>query len=149
MTGLEPGPGMGFFTTELARMVGPHGQVVAIDVQPRMLKGLRKRLQKTGLSGTVDVRLAAADSLGVQDLTHQIDFIFAYAVTREVPSRGAFFDQVATVTKLRARLLLVEPRGHVKPEEFEAELQDARRAGLVVTDRPSLPRGIAALLKRS
>jgi hypothetical protein len=66
-----------------------------------------------------------------------------------VPSRGAFFDQVATVTKLRARLLLVEPRGHVKPEGFEAELQDARRAGLVGTDRPSLPRGIAALLKRT
>jgi tRNA A58 N-methylase Trm61 len=40
MTVLEPGPGMGFFTTELARMVGPQGRVVAIDVQPRMLKGL-------------------------------------------------------------------------------------------------------------
>ena len=36
MTVVEPGPGMGFFTLELARLVGPRGRVVAIDVQPRM-----------------------------------------------------------------------------------------------------------------
>ena len=37
MTVLEPGPGMGFFTLELARLVGPSGRVVAVDIQPRML----------------------------------------------------------------------------------------------------------------
>jgi ubiquinone/menaquinone biosynthesis C-methylase UbiE len=35
MTVLEPGPGMGFFTIELARLVGASGKVVAVDVQPR------------------------------------------------------------------------------------------------------------------
>ena len=30
MTVLEPGPGMGFFTLELARLVGPAGRVVAV-----------------------------------------------------------------------------------------------------------------------
>ncbi len=28
---LEPGPGMGFFTLPLARLVGPKGRVVALD----------------------------------------------------------------------------------------------------------------------
>jgi hypothetical protein len=32
MTALGPGPGMGFFTLELARLAGPAGRVVAIDV---------------------------------------------------------------------------------------------------------------------
>ena len=40
MTVLEPGPGMGFFTLELARRVGPKGRVIAVDVQPRMIAGL-------------------------------------------------------------------------------------------------------------
>ena len=40
MNVLEPGPGMGFFTLELARLVGPEGRVVAVDVQPAMIAGL-------------------------------------------------------------------------------------------------------------
>ena len=32
MTVFEPGPGMGYFTVELARLVGPVGRVVAVDV---------------------------------------------------------------------------------------------------------------------
>ncbi|MBI5905164.1 MAG: methyltransferase domain-containing protein [Deltaproteobacteria bacterium] len=45
MTVLEPGPGMGFFTMELARLAGPTGRVVAVDVQPRMLEGVRRRAE--------------------------------------------------------------------------------------------------------
>jgi SAM-dependent methyltransferase len=55
MTVLEPGPGMGFFTTELARRVGESGRVIAVDLQPRMLNGLKRRLQKAGLADRVDV----------------------------------------------------------------------------------------------
>jgi ubiquinone/menaquinone biosynthesis C-methylase UbiE len=36
MTVLEPGPGTGFFTLELLRLVGKSGRVIASDVQPRM-----------------------------------------------------------------------------------------------------------------
>lgn len=49
MTVLEPGRGMGFFTLELARLVGPSGRVVAVDIQPRMLAGLRRRAARAGL----------------------------------------------------------------------------------------------------
>ena len=42
MTVLEPGPGMGFFTLELARRVGASGRVVAVDIQPRMLDRLKR-----------------------------------------------------------------------------------------------------------
>lgn len=54
MTVLEPGPGMGFFTLEVARRVGPHGRVVALDVQPRMIGGLKRRLAKAGLLDRVE-----------------------------------------------------------------------------------------------
>ena len=146
---LEPGSGMGFFTQELARKVGREGRVVAIDIQPRMLNGLRSRLQKAGLADRVDARLASADSLGIQDLAGKIDFILAYAVVHEMPSSRAFFDQAAAAAKSGAHLLIVEPKGHVTPEEFEAELEDAAQAGFATVDRPKLRRGTAALLERT
>ena len=49
MTVLEPGPGMGFFTLELARLVGASGRVVALDIQSKMLDGFKRRLTKAGL----------------------------------------------------------------------------------------------------
>jgi predicted methyltransferase len=32
MTVVEPGPGMGFFTFELAKLIGPSGRVIAVDI---------------------------------------------------------------------------------------------------------------------
>ena len=54
MTVLEPGPGMGFFTIELARLVGPSGRVVAVDIQPKMLDGLKRRAAKAGVADRVE-----------------------------------------------------------------------------------------------
>jgi len=91
MTVLEPGPGMGFFTLELARQVGTSGRVVAVDVQPRMIAGLKRRAAKAGVLERVDVRLAAPDSLGVGDLAGSVDFTLAFAVVHEMPAAGPFF----------------------------------------------------------
>src|SRR5512144_2327435 len=68
MTVLEPGPGMGFFTLEAARRVGPRGRVVAVDLQPRMLAALRRRAARAGLGDRIDAREARPDTLGVGDL---------------------------------------------------------------------------------
>src|SRR5512138_823129 len=72
MTVLEPGPGMGFFTLELARRVGPGGRVVAVDLQPEMLAGLRRRAARAGLEKQLDARLASATSLGIDDLAGKV-----------------------------------------------------------------------------
>ena len=49
---------MGFFTLELARLVGPEGRVVAVDVQPKMVEGLQKRARRAGLSDRIEARVA-------------------------------------------------------------------------------------------
>ena len=148
MTVLEPGPGMGFFTLELARRVGPNGRVVAVDVQPRMLGGLRRRAAKAGLLERLDVRLAARDSMGLADLAGKADFALAFAVVHELPAADSFFVEVAGALKPGAFLLFAEPTGHVKAADFEGELHAAVRAGLEVVDRPSIRRSRAVLLKR-
>ena len=149
MTVLEPGPGMGFFTLELARLVGNSGRVIAVDIQPRMLDGLRRRASKAGVLDRLDIRRALPDSLGLTDLTAVVDFTLAFAVVHELPAAAPFFQEVARVSKPGARLLFVEPSGHVKMPLFEAELQAARDAGFSFVESPSIPRSHAALLERA
>ena len=149
MTVLEPGPGMGFFTLDLARLVGPSGRVVAVDVQQKMLDRLKQRLAKAGFDGRVEARIAAAHSMGIADLEDSIDFVAAFYVVHEFPDAGRFFAEVAAASKSGASLLLAEPEGHVKKAAFEAELEAAFKAGFVIVDRPAIRRSRAALLKKS
>lgn len=149
MTVLEPGPGMGFFTLELARLVGPAGRVVAVDVQPRMLAGLRRRAARKGLQDRVVVRQAPPETLAVADLAGQVDFALAFAMVHELPVGTPFFAEVAATLKSDACLLLVEPSGHVPPEAFQAEVHTAARAGLRTVAHPSIWHSHAALLRKS
>ena len=148
MTVLEPGPGMGFFTLELARLAGPTGRVVAVDIQPRMLSALRRRSARAGLLNRIDIRLVSSDTMGLADLAGSVDFTPALAVVHELPSAERFFAEVAKASKPGAGLLIAEPVGHIKQGHFESELQAAIRAGSALEARPSIRRCHAALLTR-
>ncbi|MBC8457841.1 MAG: class I SAM-dependent methyltransferase, partial [Deltaproteobacteria bacterium] len=56
MTVLEPGCGMGYFTLPLARMVGPKGRIVAVEIQQKMLSALERRARKEGVLDRIDLR---------------------------------------------------------------------------------------------
>lgn len=148
MTVLEPGPAMGFFTLELARLVGGSGRVIAVNIQPRMLDGLRRRAAKAGLLERLDARLAGPNSLGLADLAGVVNFTLAFAVVHELPAAAPFFREVARASKPGARLLFVEPAGHVTVFHFDAELQAARDAGFVPVESPSLRRSRTVLLEK-
>src|SRR5271157_557258 len=148
MTVLEPGPEMGFFTLELARLVGCSGRVVAVDIQSRMLDGVRRRAAKGGVLCRIEARLASPDSLGIADLAGTVDFTLAFAMVHELPAAAPFFREVAQASKPGARLLLVEPAGHVTASHFDGELQAARDAGFTPVERPSVGRSRSALLER-
>jgi SAM-dependent methyltransferase len=149
MTVLEPGPGMGFFSLALARLVGPSGRVVAVDIQPRMLSSLKRRAARAGLLDRIDTRLAGPNSLGIADLAGAVDFTLVFALVHELPAVEPFFAEVAPATKLGAGLLFAEPAGHVKSADFEAEMGAAIHAGFELVERPAIRRSHAALLKRS
>jgi len=149
MVVVEPGCGMGFFTLDLARMVSPGGRVVAIDLQPRMLAGLRRRVARAGLTGAIDIRLAEPDRLGIDDLAGQVDFLLAFYVVHEVQDPAAFFAEVARALKPDGAALVVEPPLHVSRAAFESSLALAQRAGLVVARRPRIGPSKTALLARA
>jgi SAM-dependent methyltransferase len=147
MTVLEPGPGMGFFTLELARLVGPSGRVIAVDVQQQMISGLRRRARRAGLLDRIDARLVPPTSMGINDVEGAVDFVFAFAVVHEMPAPGPFFSQATRALKPDATLLFAEPAGHVDDQEFARELVAAAQAGLAVVTHPSISRFHTALLR--
>jgi SAM-dependent methyltransferase len=148
MTVLEPGPGMGFFTLELARLAGPAGRVVAVDIQPRMLEGLTRRAARAGLASCIQARLVTAGSLGVDDLAGQVDFVLAFAVVHEMPDPARFFRESAAALRAGGRLLLSEPRGMVGSDGFPRELALADAAGFRLEQSPAIPGNLSALLAR-
>ena len=146
MTVIEPGPGMGFFTLELARLVGPNGRVITLDIQARMLEVLRNRARRAGVSDRVETRLVTADSLGIEDMRGRADFFLAYAMVHEVPDPLRYFQQAHEALRPGGRLLFAEPKIHIAERLFSRELEFAVAAGFSILDRPSVRMSRAAVL---
>jgi SAM-dependent methyltransferase len=146
---LEPGPGMGFFTLEIARIVGPGGRVLACDVQAKMLAVLRRRAAKAGLADRIDCRQVAGNALPIDDVRGKVDFALAFAMVHEVPDPGAFFADLAAALRPGAHALLAEPGGHVTADAFSETLGVAREAGFIENERPTIRWSRAAVLTRS
>ncbi len=76
MTVADIGAGSGYYVVRLSPIVGPRGRVIAQDVVPEYLRGLRSRVRDLGLQNVVislgephDPRLPA-DSLDIAILVH-------------------------------------------------------------------------------
>jgi SAM-dependent methyltransferase len=149
MTVLEPGPGMGFFTLELARRVGPKGRVVAVDVQNRMIEALARRAARAGLDERIDARLANGNRLGIEDYAGKVDFALAFAMVHEAPNPAALFADIHDALKPGGKLLFAEPSGHVSVKSFESNLERATEAGFATGSRPTLGWSRAAVLVRA
>ena len=142
-TVVDVGPGIGFFTMPMGRLVGDNGQVIAVDIQEEMLAAISKRAIQAGLVNRVCLQLASPDSLNVKE---RADFILAFWMAHEVPDQGRFFAQLYAVMKDDGKFLLAEPKLHVSRVQFDAELHYAQKAGFKLLDRPDVPLSLAAVL---
>jgi len=107
-TVLELGPGPGYFTPEAARMVGPEGRVLCLDLQPGMLELLRTRLREREVT---NAHLVAADATRLPLADHSVDAAFLVAVLGEVPDRPAALVELRRVLRPGGRLSFVETLG--------------------------------------
>jgi SAM-dependent methyltransferase len=114
-----------------------------------MITSLKLRAAKANVFDRIYARVTSAETMGIGDLEGKVDFTLAFAMVHELPDARHFFAEVARASKQNARVLLAEPRGHVGDEGFEAELKAAATAGLVATERPAIPRSLAALLVKN
>jgi ubiquinone/menaquinone biosynthesis C-methylase UbiE len=146
MTVLEPGPGMGFFTLELARMVGPRGRVVVVDIQQKMLDTLAGRAKRAGVQDRIEARLVSGGGMGADDLAGKVDFILAFYMVHELPDREGFLAESRRALKPGGKMLLSEPVGHVTEKDFQETLDLALKAGFTIDSRPVIRRSRSAVL---
>ena len=148
MTVLEPGPGMGYFTLPLARMVGPSGKVIAVELQEKMLSALHQRAVKAGLSDRIELRKATSDSLGLDDLVGQVDFAAALHLVHEIPDQQSFFTQMWHALKQQGTLFVLEPRFHVSRKDFDQSISVAQEIGFKNDPSSSRKKGLEVLLTK-
>ncbi len=148
MTVLDVGCAMGFMSLPLARMVGPSGKVVCVDLQEGMLRRLGRRAARAGLADRVELRACGPESLALHGLEGTVDFALAFMMVHEVGDARRLFGEIHAALKPGAGLLLAEPIFHVPRRAFEAELESARLAGFSVASELSIPRSRGALLRR-
>jgi 2-polyprenyl-3-methyl-5-hydroxy-6-metoxy-1,4-benzoquinol methylase len=148
MTAIDIGSAMGFFTLPLARMVGEHGKVIAVDLQEKMISSLKRRVAKAGLSGRVETRICSSGSLGIDDLAGVFDFVLAFAVMHEMPDPESAFRAMAGALKSGGVLFLGEPTGHVNEAAFEKTTALAIVQGLEVAARPAIWHSHSVVLRK-
>jgi 2-polyprenyl-3-methyl-5-hydroxy-6-metoxy-1,4-benzoquinol methylase len=139
---LEIGPGMGYFSIPLARIVGERGNVIAADVQPEMLRALQKRAKRSGVEQRIITHLCSNDSLG---LNSPFDFILAFWMVHEVPSQLVFFKEIKSLLNPSGRFLLSEPILHVSRAMYEKTIETAESVGLILKERPKISLSRSAL----
>jgi 2-polyprenyl-3-methyl-5-hydroxy-6-metoxy-1,4-benzoquinol methylase len=148
MTVLEPGCGMGFFSLPLARLVGPGGRVICVDLQRKMIDGLRRRARRAGLLDRLETAVCGPSDLGAGGWTGRVDLALAIHVVHEVPDGGAFLQQIHAALRPGGTLLILEPKGHVSAPQFQATIAAAEAAGFVRGSAPPSSRGFGILLSK-
>jgi ubiquinone/menaquinone biosynthesis C-methylase UbiE len=143
MTVVDIGCGMGYFTIGLARLTGPEGKVIAVDLQQQMLDALGRRSRKAGVADRIVLHRCRKESLGVEDTA---DFALAFWMGHEVPDKSRFFREIFALLKTGGRFLLVEPKYHVTLRSFRQTAAVCRETGFRVLEEPPVALSHAFLL---
>jgi ubiquinone/menaquinone biosynthesis C-methylase UbiE len=133
MTVLDIGPGMGFFAIPAARLVGPSGRVIAVDLQAEMLKVLMKRAAKKGVAERITPYRCPADDIGPHT---NVDVAVAVWCVHEFPSQPALAEQVHRALTPGGKWLILEPKIHVTADAFAQTIAVVEHAGLKLDGRP-------------
>ena len=145
MTVLDVGCGPGFFSIEMAQMVGKSGRVIAADLQDGMLERLRDKIHRTELEERITLHKCPEGRIGISD---NVDFALAFYMVHEVPNQQEFFDEVRSILKPGGLVLIVEPPFHVSKRAFEETISKARNAGLTSVERPRVFLSKAVIVKK-
>jgi ubiquinone/menaquinone biosynthesis C-methylase UbiE len=146
MTVLDVGCGPGFFSIEMARMVGTSGRVIAADMQEGMLQIVKEKVKETELEGRILLHKCGENNIGISEL---VDFVLLFYMVHEVPNKEHFFNEIGTILKPNGQVLIVEPPFHVSKSAFEETIRKARDAGFTFVERPKVFFSRAVVLKKA
>jgi ubiquinone/menaquinone biosynthesis C-methylase UbiE len=133
MTVLDLGCGPGYFSVEIAKMVGDSGKLIAADLQEGMLEKLRQKIRGTFLEKRIELHKCFETSTGI---TQKVDFILAFWMIHEVADHERLFSELKYILKPGGKMLIVEPGIHVTRKEYNTMIIKIKEAGFKITDGP-------------
>ena len=146
MTALDLGCGPGFFSIEMAHMVGETGRVIAADLQDGMLQKIKNKIRETEIEKRITLHRCGEDAIGV---TLPVDFVLTFWMVHEVPNQKRFFEEIYSVLKPEGSYLIVEPKFfHVSKSAFAATIGKAEDAGFKPVEKPKILMSQSTLLRR-
>ena len=135
MTVLDLGCGPGYFTTELARLVGEEGRLIAADLQQGMLDKVIIKIRGTDLERRVKIHKCQENKIGVSE---KVDFVLAFWMVHEVPDPQRLFGELKSILNPNGRIWIIEPKIHVKKRSFKKMTTHCELAGFEIIDRPKV-----------
>jgi ubiquinone/menaquinone biosynthesis C-methylase UbiE len=135
MTVLDLGCGPGFFSIEIAKLLGNSGKVIAADLQNGMLEKVYKKIRGTDLEHRVELHKCQSDKIGVSE---KVDFVLAFYMIHEVPDHDRLFGELKSILKPDGQLYIIEPKFHVTKKEFEKMVDNLKGIGFEIVDRPKV-----------
>jgi ubiquinone/menaquinone biosynthesis C-methylase UbiE len=146
MTVLDFGCGPGYFTIDIAHMVGNSGRVIAADLQEGMLQKLKDKIHGTELEECITLHKSEVDKIG---LIEMVDFALAFYVVHEIANQGEFFKELASIIEPKGRVLIVEPPFHVSKTDFLQTIKKAEDAGFKSDKGPKVILNKTVILKKN
>jgi ubiquinone/menaquinone biosynthesis C-methylase UbiE len=143
MTVLDIGCGPGLFSFEMAKMVGENGKVVATDIQQKMLDMLKNKISGLKREKRIVLHKCEKNKIGLKE---KFDFILIFYVVNEVENKKGFFNEIKSLMKDNAKILIVEPLFHVSKNSFEEILSIAEEKGFKIINKPNINLSRAAFL---
>jgi len=130
---LDLGSGAGIDLLLAARLTGPRGKVVGVDMTPTMVKHARANAALAGLKN-VEVRLGIIEELPVE--ADSIDLVLSNCVINLSPEKQRVFSEIYRVLKPGGRFSISDIVAEPMPEWLKAEelLYSACIAGAVPED---------------
>ncbi|HEV8324933.1 MAG TPA: class I SAM-dependent methyltransferase [Myxococcota bacterium] len=144
MTVADVGAGTGYFEPHLSRAVGGGGKVLALDIEPEMVRWVHDRAAREALAN-VEARLVAADDPGLAPAS--VHRVLVVDTWHHIAAREAYARKLAAALAPGGAVFVVDftldtdkgpPRAErVAPDKVVAELRAAGLAAEVLAE--SLP----------
>ena len=142
---LDVGCGPGFFSVELAKMVGTNGKVYAVDLQEGMLQKLQNKIRGTSLEKVIQLIKCEKDKIVIPE---KVGFILAFYMVHEVPDKDKLFTTLKNFLNEKGELLIVEPKlFHVSKKEFTSTISKAEAVGFKAAEGPKLLFSFSSVLR--